>query len=70
MWPSVSLIVGRVVDVYACVGDDVECGCAGYVVAKRVYGRVVVGGDECCCVCDCDVDNLDECRRYVVDVAD
>ena len=50
MWPSVSLIVGRVVDVYACVGDDVECGCAGYVVAKRVDGRVIAGGDECCCV--------------------
>ena len=55
---------------YACVGDDVECGCAGYVVAKRVYGRVIVGGDECCCVCDCGVDKLDECRRYDVDVAD
>ncbi len=40
----------RVVAVHACCCDDVDCGCAGDVVAKRVDERVIVGGDECCCV--------------------
>ena len=41
------LLVGRVVAVYACVGDAVDCGFAEFAAVSRVDERMIVYCDEC-----------------------